>query len=100
MISLEPWTLRDCGYISYLASGEVCEGDTIHDRQHPHDFFMELAADYDRPLRGSWRWQVYGGLSGEPALGPVSFPHRVSAMLNPIARSHHWMDATHISLAS
>ena len=98
MISLEPWTLRDCGYISYLASGEVCEGDTIHDRQHPHDLFMELAADYDRPIHGSWRWQVYGGLSGEPALGPVSFPHRVSAMLNPIAPiSHHWMDATHIS---
>jgi hypothetical protein len=98
MVSLEPWTLPDCGYISYLASGEVCEGDTIHDRQHPHDLFMELAADYDRPLRGSWRLQLYGGLSGEPALGPVSFPHRVSAMLNPIAPiSHHWMDATHIS---
>jgi len=98
MISLEPWTLRDCGYISYLASGEMCEGDTIHDRQHPHDLFMELAADYDRRLRGTWRWQIYGGVSGEPALGPVSFPHRISAMLNPIAPiSHHWMDATHIS---
>ena len=98
MISLEPWTLRDCGYISYLATGEVCEGDTIHDRQHPHDLFMELAVDYDRPLLGSWRWQIYGGLSGEPALGPVSFPHRISAMVNPIAPiSHHWMDATHIS---
>jgi hypothetical protein len=59
---------------------------------------MELAVDYDRPLRGSWRWQIYGGLSGEPALGPVSFPHRISAMVNPIAPiSHHWMDATHIS---
>jgi hypothetical protein len=98
MVSLEPWALRDCGYISYLATGELCEGDTIHDRQHPHDLFMELAADYDRPLLGSWRWQAYGGLSGEPALGPVSFPHRTSAMLNPIAPiSHHWMDATHIS---
>ena len=98
MVSLEPWTLSDCGYISYLATGEMCEGDTIHDRQHPHDLFMELAADYDRPLHGSWRWQAYGGLSGEPALGPVSFPHRISAMLNPIAPiSHHWMDATHIS---
>jgi len=98
MLSLEPWTVSDCGFINYLATGEVCEGDTIHDRQHPHDLFMELAADYDHPLRGSWRWQIYGGLSGEPALGPVSFPHRVSAMLNPIAPiSHHWMDATHIS---
>ena len=59
MASVEPWTVRDCGFINLLASGEMCEGDTIHDRQHPHDLSMELAADYDRPLRGSLRWQVY-----------------------------------------
>ena len=98
MLSVEPWSVPGCGYLSFLATGEVCEGDTIHDRQHPHDLFMELAADYDRSLRGSWRWQVYGGLAGEPALGPPAFPHRISAMLNPIAPiSHHWMDSTHIT---
>ena len=98
MLSLEPWTLPSCGAINLLATGEMCEGDTIHDRQHPHDLFMELAADYDRPLRGSYRWQVYGGLAGEPALGPAGFPHRVSSMLNPIAPiSHHWLDSTHIT---
>lgn len=98
MLSLEPWTVPGCGYISFLATGEMCDGDTIHDRQHPHDLFMELAADYDRELRGSWRWQVYGGLAGEPALGPPAFPHRISAMLNPIAPiSHHWLDSTHIT---
>ncbi len=98
MLSLEPWTLPGCGYISFLATGEICEKDTIHDRQHPHDLFMELAGDYDRSLGGSWRWQVYGGLAGEPALGPPAFPHRISAILNPIAPiSHHWMDATHIT---
>ena len=98
MLSLEPWTLPDCGALNLLATGEMCDGDTIHDRQHPHDLFMELAADYDRPLRGSLRWQVYGGLAGEPALGPVGFPHRVSSMLNPIAPiSHHWLDSTHIT---
>ena len=98
MVSLEPWTVSGCGYINFLASGENCEGDTIHDRQHPHDLFMELAADYDGGLRGSWRWQLYGGLAGEPALGPPAFPHRISAMLNPIAPiSHHWMDSTHIT---
>jgi hypothetical protein len=76
----------------------MCEGDTIHDRQHPHDLFMELAADYDRPLRGSLRWQVYAGLAGEPALGPISFPHRASAIANPVAPiAHHWLDATHIT---
>ena len=98
MLSLEPWTLPDCGSLNLLATGEMCEGDTIHDRQHPHDLFMELAADYDRPLRGSLRWQVYGGLVGEPALGPVGFPHRLSALPNPIAPiSHHWLDSTHIT---
>ena len=76
----------------------MCEGDTIHDRQHPHDVFMELAADYDRPIRGSLRWQLYAGFAGEPALGPPAFPHRVSAMPNPIAPiTHHWLDSSHIS---
>jgi hypothetical protein len=98
MGSAESWTVRDCGFLNLLASGEMCEGDTIHDRQHPHDLFMELAADYDRPLRGSLRWQVYAGLAGEPALGPISFPHRASAIANPVAPiAHHWLDATHIT---
>jgi len=98
MFSLEPWTVTDCGVIDYLATGEMCDGDTIHDRQHPHDLLMELAADYDRPLRGSLRWQVYAGLSGEPALGPPGYPHRLSAMPNPVAPiTHHWLDSTHIS---
>ena len=70
---------------------------TIHDRQHPHDLFMELAAEYDRPLRASLRWQVYAGLSGEPALGPVGFPYRLSAMPNPAPITHHWLDSTHIT---
>ena len=58
---------------------------------------MELAAPYDAPLAGL-RWQVFGGPAGEPALGPVAFPHRLSAMPNPVAPlSHHWLDATHIA---
>lgn len=98
MGSAEPWTVGDCGFINLLATGEMCEGDTIHDRQHPHDLFMELAADYDRPLRGALRWQIYAGLSGEPALGPVGFPHRLSAMPNPIAPiAHHWLDSSQIT---
>ena len=98
MASVEPWTVRECGFINLLASGEMCEGDTIHDRQHPHDLFMELAADYDRPLRGSLRWQFYAGLAGEPALGPAGFPHRISALQNPVAPiTHHWLDSSHIT---
>jgi hypothetical protein len=98
MLSLEPWTIGDCGYPDLLATGEFCDGDTIHDRQHPHDLFMELALEYERPLRSGLRWFAYGGPTGEPALGPVAFPHRVSALANPIAPiTHHWLDATHIT---
>ena len=53
---------------------------------------------YDRPIKDSVRWQIYAGLAGEPALGPAGFPHRVSAMPNPVAPiTHHWIDATHIT---
>jgi hypothetical protein len=35
---------------------------------------------------------------GDPALGPVAFPHRPSAMELPQATiSHHWQDSTHIA---
>ena len=98
MLSLEPATIGACGYPDLLATGELCEEDSIHDRQHPHDFLMEIAGEYERPLRGNLRGQLYAGLAGEPALGPVAFPHRASAMANPLAPiSHHWLDASHIT---
>jgi hypothetical protein len=98
MLSLEPITIAGCGYPDILATGETCENEPLHDRQHQHDLFMELAAEYDRPLTGTMRWQLYGALAGEPALGPVAYPHRVSAMPNPLAPiGHHWLDATHIT---
>ena len=98
MLSFEPWTVRGCGYPDLLATGERCDGEPIHDRQHQHDLFMEVAAQYDRPLTGAVRWQVYGGPVGEPALGPVAYPHRTSAMPNLLAPiAHHWLDATHIT---
>ena len=74
MGSAEPWTLPGCGSINLLATGEMCEGDTIHDRQHPHDLFMELAADYDRPLRGNVRWQIYGGSGRRACAWASRFP--------------------------
>ena len=100
MFSLEPWTIPGCGYPDLLATGELCEGDGLHDRQHPHDLFMEVAGEYERPLftGSALSWRLYGGPAGEPALGPTAFPHRASAASNPIAPiSHHWLDATHIS---
>lgn len=98
MASLEPWTIGGCGYPNLLATGEVCDGDGIHDRQHPHDLVVELAGRYHRPLRGNTRWQLYAGLAGEPALGPTAYQHRRSAAFNPIApTTHHWLDSTHIT---
>ena len=98
MFSLEPATIRGCGYPDLLASGEICDGQPIVDRQHQHDVFMELAATYDRPFVSGLRWQIYGGLGGEPALGPVAYPHRLSAMPNLLAPiTHHWLDSTHIT---
>ena len=98
MISAEPWTIRGCGYPDLLATGEVCDGAAIHDRQHPHDLFMELAAQYTRPIGRGVQLQLYGGPVGEPALGPVAFMHRVSAQSNPLAPiTHHWFDSTHIT---
>ena len=98
MFSAEPLTVPGCGSLNFLATGEVCGGDSVHDRQQPHDMFMELAVDYERALRGNWRWQVYAGLAGEPALGPPGYPHRASAMANPIRPlTHHWLDSTHVT---
>ena len=98
MGSAEPWTIRGCGYPDMFATGELCGGEPIHEKQHPHDAVMELAASYTRPLRPGLFVQVYGGPAGEPALGPAAFPHRASSTINPMAPiSHHWLDATHIT---
>ncbi len=98
MFSLEPATIRGCGYPDLLATGEQCDGAPIRDQQHQHDLFMEIAAMYDRALVGAVRWQLYGGPAAEPALGPVAYPHRLSAMPNLLAPiAHHWLDATHIT---
>jgi hypothetical protein len=59
---------------------------------------MELSALYEKPVAKSVGFMVYAAPSGEPALGPVAFMHRPSAMDIPTAPiTHHWSDATHIS---
>jgi hypothetical protein len=98
MLSLDPATVSAKGYPLLLQSGETFDGEPLHDRQHPHDFLMELAASYERPITRSLGLALYVAPSGEPALGPVAFMHRPSAMDNPIAPlAHHWQDATHVS---
>lgn len=98
MVSLEPLTMRGSGYPLLLQTGEMWKGEPLHDRQHPHDMFMELAVKYAIPVHHSVGLEFYGGLAGEPALGPSAFPHRASARSNPLAPlGHHWYDATHIT---
>ncbi|HYP28118.1 MAG TPA: c-type cytochrome [Blastocatellia bacterium] len=98
MFSAEPWTAPRRGFPELFQTGEVFEGRPIIDAQHPHDLFMELAAAYTLPLSENVSIHLYGGPVAEPALGPVAFMHRASAMENPAAPlSHHWHDSTHIA---
>jgi hypothetical protein len=98
MLSTEPWTVGSRGYPLLLQSGESYQGAPLHDRQHPHDLFVELAVLYDRPLTRDLALSLYLAPVGEPALGPVAFPHRPSAAADPFAPlGHHWQDATHIT---
>jgi hypothetical protein len=98
MVSLDPATVTNRGYPLLLQSGETYNDQPLVDRQHPHDFWMELAVMYERALTRGVGIAAYIAPAGEPALGPVAFMHRPSAMDNPIAPlGHHWQDATHIS---
>lgn len=98
MVSAEPWTIGSRGYPLLAQSGESYQGAPLHDRQHPHDLFMELAALYERPVARNLGLSLYLAPVGEPAIGPVAFPHRPSAGEDPLAPiSHHWQDGTHIT---
>jgi hypothetical protein len=98
MLSLDPATITSRGYPLLAQTGETYKGEPLRDRQHPHDFFKELGVLYERPITSSIGFALYAAPSGEPALGPVAFMHRPSAMDDPIAPlGHHWQDATHIS---
>ncbi len=98
MISLDP-AMGKRGYPLLLQTGETADGHSeLVDRQHPHDFLMELAAVYSHRLSGRLSGFVYFGLPGEPALGPATYMHRFSGVANPEAPiGHHWLDSTHIT---
>ena len=86
------------GYPLLFQSGEAYKGKPIVDRQHPHDLFSELSVSYSQALSQKTDVFAYVAYPGEPALGPVAFMHRPSAMDNPDAPiTHHWVDATHIT---
>jgi hypothetical protein len=98
MLSPDPF-MGKRGYPLLLAAGETADGVMpLVDRQHPHDFFMEMSATWAHPLDDERSVFVYGGLPGEPAFGPPAFMHRPAAMMSPEAPiTHHWLDSTHIT---
>jgi hypothetical protein len=98
MFSLEPFTFAPGGSPLLFQTGETYKGEPLIDRQHPHDLFMELSAQYTMALGERGTWYTYFGYPGEPALGPPAFMHRESASENPSAAlAHHLQDSTHIS---
>jgi hypothetical protein len=98
MLSLEPATVTGERYPELLQQGETAFGKAIVDGQHPHNFFMEVAAIYDYHVSDNSVLSFYAAPVGDPALGPPAYPHRTSASENPIAPlGHHLEDSTHIS---
>jgi hypothetical protein len=98
MLSAEPFTVGAQGYPLLLQTGESYKGKPLHDRQHPHDLFMELSARYEVPVSHTIGVSIFAAPVGEPAIGPVAYMHRPSAQNDPFAPlGHHWQDATHIT---
>jgi len=98
MVSVDPLTIGKKGYRELFQVGETYEGQPLVDYQHPHDFFMQLAAVWRIPVNARTAVTLAGGPSAEPALGPVAFMHRASARENPMAPlSHHTLDSSHIA---
>jgi hypothetical protein len=98
MFSAESLTSPHPGFPEIFQTGETYHGEPLVDHQHPHNVFAELAALYTVPLTRRISWELYGGPSAEPALGPVTYIHRASAAELPMAPlSHHLQDSTHTS---
>lgn len=98
MMSLEPATVTGRYYPELFQQGETAYNRPIVDGQHPHNLFMEIAGVYDFKFAEKAVLTVYAAPVGDPALGPVAYPHRASASEDPLATlGHHLEDSTHIS---
>jgi len=98
MLSAESLTSPHPGFPELFQTGETYHGEPLVDHQHPHNVFAELSALYTLPLTDKISWELYGGPSAEPALGPVTYIHRASAAELPLAPlGHHLQDSTHTS---
>lgn len=98
MMSADALIAGGSGYPLLFQTGETWKGAPLIDRQHPHDLFSELSVSYAHSFTTKLGVFAYLAFPGEPALGPVAFMHRPSALYNPDAPlSHHWIDATHVT---
>jgi len=98
MFSAESLTSPHPGFPELFQTGETYHGEPLVNHQHPHNVFAELSVLYTLPLGEKFSWELYGGPSAEPALGPVTYIHRTSAAELPMAPlSHHLQDSTHTS---
>ena len=98
MLSLDPATITGERYPLLFQTGETAYGKPLIDAQHPHNFIMALGFHYVHQIGEDTYLNAYFAPVGDPALGPVAFPHRASAAELPQAtRSHHLQDSTHIA---
>jgi hypothetical protein len=98
MLSLESATITGRQYPLLFQQGETAFGKPITDGQHPHNFFMEIAALYDLKLGKNGLLSFYAAPMGDPAIGPIAYPHRASASEDLVAAlGHHQEDSTHIA---
>jgi hypothetical protein len=98
MLSLEPATITERQYPLLFQTGETAFGKPIVDGQHPHNFIMSLGFQYAFSITENTTLEFYVAPVGDPALGPIAYPHRASAAELPQAPiGHHWEDSTHIS---
>jgi hypothetical protein len=87
MLSTDALIAGGYGYPLLYQTGESWKGQPLVDRQHPHDLFSEVSVSYAYAISKKSDLNVYLGYPGEPALGPVTFIHRPSAMFNPMPPS-------------
>jgi hypothetical protein len=80
--SLEPATVPPQGSAELFQRGETYHQTLLVDRQHAHDLFVQLGAAWERALSSGVKLRLYLAPIGEPALGPVPYPHRLSASEN------------------
>lgn len=98
MASAEVLTLTKYGYPQLLQVAQSFGSRVVTDRMHPHEVLSEAAIRYEHGVAGSVRLFAYVAAVGEPALGPVAYLHRPSAVNEPSAPlGHHAQDVTHES---